>query len=194
MAPLLQRATQYLIKLLPISSGTLGSLSGSTGLSIPESEDALATTGTIPSLSAIAPVTNRVDVYGVFATQNISHHYWDGRQWNSSGIEDLGGPGNNPPRVVSLGPESELIYYVDPSGSVLQKNWTGKSWLPGPFTFTKVGQANLLDPSLALSATSWGTSKVDLFGTAAGKSGAQKGIYHFSWDGLKRTQRRLLGS
>ena len=190
MAPLLRRATQILLQLLPFSNGPLSRLDHKEEHSAQEPANFLAIQGTIPSLSAISIGVDRIDVYGAsIASQspNLLHRYWDGKGWMPQGkFELLGSPCYNPAIAVPIDSSRMDVYDINYDGNLWQKKWNGNAWLPSQSKFTPVSEQAVLDPSLAPSVTSCSTSRVDVFGTTANKPGVQNGVYHLIWDSVKK--------
>ena len=188
MAPFLGYAKQYAVGLLPFCNGPASTLNNDQKLSATEPPAYFAgNEGTTPSLSAVYVANGRVEVYGVNSeTKNLTHRWWNGKQWMPNGLEELGGPNYNPPVAVTLGSTDQVdVYDIDVKGSVRQKRWNGLGWKPGQLTYKKIDDKEALDPLLALSATSFGPTRVDIFGTAAKKANNPKSIYHFIWNGTK---------
>lgn len=188
MAPILEYAKQYAVGLLPFCNGPASTLSQDKKLPTTQPPVHIAgSQGTIPSLSAISLANGRVEVYGInFYTRNLTHRYWNGTQWNPDSLEELGGPNYNPPAAVTLGATDQIdVYDIDYRGSVWQKRWTRRGWEPSQLGYNQIDYNNALEPSLALSATSFGPARVDVFGTAAKKANNPKSIYHFTWNGTK---------
>ncbi|KAL8684832.1 MAG: hypothetical protein Q9224_006110, partial [Gallowayella concinna] len=77
-------------------------------------------------ISTVAWGENRLDVFGL-VENNLTHKYWDGHQWNPSGldVETLGNGLATPPVAVSWGADRLDIFALDDHSVLKHQYWDG---------------------------------------------------------------------
>ena len=128
-------------------------------------------------LSTVSWGYNRMDIFGMNGlTQNVSHKWYDGYQWNpdSDEPESLGGHGFSRPKAVSWGKDRTDIFAVG-DRALYHKFWDGHSWQPAETDWESVGWGLLNQP---LAVTTWGVDRLDIFGITFDKQ-----LCHKYWDG-----------
>src|SRR2546421_1027444 len=84
---------------------------------------------------AIAPLANRLELFGVGADHALWHGSWDGIRWHD--LEPMGGLVTNVPAVVSSGPGQIDVFCVGADQAIWHwkqtgSRWIGPEWLGGP--------------------------------------------------------------
>lgn len=181
MAPLLQLAIQVLM-----GSKCTENLNHAESVQIQGSDQAKTFSPLVRSSISLSSTSwgfNRNDVYGIGSSDgSVQHKYWDGYQWGPSveKLESLGGFSSSPPAAVSWGPERADIFIVSENQTLLHKYWDGASWKPSEKEWENLGGE--LTYSYALSVTSWGPHRLDVFGLGP-NSKKKNALWHKYWDG-----------
>ncbi len=118
--------------------------------------------------SAVAWVSNRLDIFALGSDHALWHKWWDGANWG--GWESLGGVYVSAPSVVSWSPNRLDIFALGQDHGLWHKWWDGANWGGEEF----LGGIYTSPPN----ATSWGPNRLDIFAL-----GQDHAVWHKWWDG-----------
>lgn len=115
--------------------------------------------------SAISWGPDRLDFFGL-EENNVTHKYWDGRQWNpfTNGLETLGNGLATPPVAVTWGVDRLDVFGLDNHNTIKHQYYDGIAWRPDVHELENLGGA--CDGKGSVAANTWGPDRLDLFCTS----------------------------